>query len=289
MRWLSHQHVWAHYNKVIVMFYRIFDKLTIVRVTICIGIVIIFIILFAPKILEICCNIDCNYYFSVWDAEIVLQYIGSSSTTIGTVMLGICTVLINRRVQENNEKLMSITEQNAIREAQEQIPLVGIVKHDMDDQGNKNIKIRVIYDQLRACFRVTIWVHHFFSYAIRSVKVQDARFGLADNSLGKNTIELDSRKELLYIRDISYINEKALLPQQETVFSMYFKEKIEIEELHDNSPRMFCLEVKFENENNSALKLREQIKISCKGRVGLEADDFELYSEEVCYQWIDDQ
>lgn len=84
----------------------------------------------------------------------------------------------------------------------------------------------------------------------------------------------------------SYVSSKALLPQQETVFSMYFIDNDNIIELSTNKKRQYFLVIEFENENNSGQKITEKINLSCKGTIGLDEPEFDLYSEEVVYEWI---
>lgn len=135
-------------------------------------------------------------------------------------------------------------------------------------------------------YRVTIWVNHLFSYAIKSVMIKNAKFGLVDQKFRNRRTEMDENKKLEYSEKYSYVSSKALLPQQEIVFSMYFIDNDNIIELSTNKKRQYFLVIEFENENNSGQKITEKINLSCKGTIGLDETEFDLYSEEVVYEWI---
>ena len=263
---------------------------SIENVGILITVLFIVSLIFVPILLNYSCNIDSDNIPFVWRVTDILQYIGTAAGAFGTVILGCCTLWINKRMQKLNEELNAVTMQMSLRESKEQMPLVDVVKLNFRDdeyKGNNKIKIRIIYDEKVNMYRVIIWIHHLFSYAIKSVMIKNAEFGLVDQNFRNKRIEMDENKKLEYSAEYSYVSSKALLPQQETVFSMYFDDTNNIKELSADKRILFFLVMEFENENNSGQKITEIINLSCRGAIGLDKSEFDLYSEEIFYEWID--
>lgn len=124
------------------------------NVGILITLLFIVVLFFMPFLLNYSCNIASDNIPFIWKATDILQYIGAAAGALGTVILGCCTLWINKRMQKLNEELNTVTKQMSVRESKEQMPLVDIVKLDFEDskyKGNKKIKIRVVYDEKLVC------------------------------------------------------------------------------------------------------------------------------------------
>lgn len=171
------------------------------NVGILITLLFIVVLFFMPFLLNYSCNIASDNIPFVWKATDILQYIGAAAGALGTVILGCCTLWINKRMQKLNEELNTVTKQMSVCESKEQMPLVDIVKLDFEDskyKGNKKIKIRVVYDEKISMYRITIWANHLFSYAIKSVMIKNAKFGLVDQKFRNRRTEMDENKKLEY-------------------------------------------------------------------------------------------
>lgn len=237
------------------------------------------VLIAAPVIINECYNADWGFS-TLWNAADMLQYVGVAASGFGTIALSYFTVVINKRIQNDNQEMMKIAERSLTREERSEVPLIDF-SSVTEINGKTCLKAEfLLVDNM---YRIRFWVFNGATYGIKNIRIVEAI--LAPVVLNNHVIQMDQNYLVTFSAEKSNQTKVSILPNQEAIICVYFpylKFPMEI--------NWFYVHAVFENENNMGQKLRETVNISFRGKcmAALCSNDewpHELLSKEVQYEW----